>query len=454
MAKIKCAECGIKNPFGLDKCTQCGSNLTAPKMKAFERYRLLYYSVIVLGLMLVVGALTTLFWGSLGGTSEFILYESLFSFGFILFAAGVVFLVSPKPTRGDVIRIGLLAGAPGAAFILLLGIILWVSHYRVLFTVSLIYVLFSLGCGQIIAFYLLKNPFFHGIGLKNIAREVAGSWVIAEREFLSTLFSIRMVTIAGIFGISIFAYAYYLAVDPGIIDPVGPDDVIADIGTQLICTMGPLFAVALSFDTITRERNVGSLTFLLSRPLSKRSVALGKFAGVIGALVLPVVILTILVVPFIAWIMGSYPSPQMVYGFVVFSVVLIGVFALFQLILSTIAKTSATAILTGVGLWIFFNFFWAIVLILVYLITGEETPSGSLGILSILYVVFESELGWRISLFNPGGLFGGAYNMNLEQLRGTEILGLSESAPLLALILWFIVVFIAAIEIFNRKASD
>lgn len=454
MLSIRCPECQTKNPQAAGKCLQCGTDLMAAWRTNAERLRLFIYLIFTAGFMTALGAFINVIWWSPDGLDAFLFYESVFFIGTVLTVVVLFLMLGLGGATKNPVRLGMYLGLVILIPTMALGAYLGTNHYRVLFTYSLIFALASLGIGQIMAHFRLKRPSLLNTDSGSLTREIEGALVVAEREFLSSLLSIRMVIIGAILALSMFAYAYFAASEPVYIDPPSPEEIMVDISTQMICTIGPLFAVALSFDAMTREKNTGSLTFLLSRPISKRSIALGKFMGVMGAIILPIIILTLAMVPLTASVMGEYPSMRMVLGVVVFTALLVAIYTLFQLIISTLAKTSGTAILAGVGLWIFFNIFWSIVILIAAIITGQDVTTEFGGILSVLYFVLGTDLGSRLSLFNPGGLSGGAYNMNVEQAAGFSPPGIHASLPFLCIVLWFLILFIAAIEIFNRKATN
>jgi ABC-type transport system involved in multi-copper enzyme maturation permease subunit len=453
MAKIKCLECKRKNSYKALECENCGSNLTIAKVFVGRRYRALFFIFAILGFVFLFGSLFSLIAYPTDDIPSLQWTESFFSIGCILSIGGLALLFSTEIKKRNVFKIGLKTGLIIMAPIILMGIFLGYTQSRILLTLSLIYSLIALGAGQGLAFFMMRKTYFR-IDMKNLSRDLDGAYVIVKREFFTNLLSIRMVLILLIFGIAILGYASYDAGSPSIGQETTPDYVMSRTATQIICTMGPLIAIALSFDSVTREKSQGSLNFLLCRPISKRAIALGKFTGVMAALILPVIVLTLIAVPIISSLMGSYPSVRMITGVIISTTLLMATFALIQMILSTVAKTSATAILSGIGVWLFFNFFWAIIVIIVFIALGREIPTNPIGIIGVLAIAMDSELGPRISLFNPGGVLGGNYNMGVGQLAGNVHEGIPEWGPWVGMVAWFLIIFIAAIEIFNRKGSE
>jgi Cu-processing system permease protein len=231
------------------------------------------------------------------------------------------------------------------------------------------------------------------------------------------------------------------------------EDVLVHVAGYVIVSIGPLIALTLSFDSVTKEKSGKSLDLLLSRPLSKRAVAFGKFIGVITALTLPITILTLVDIFCISALLNwQFPSLNVFFGFILFTILLISTYALLQLIISTIAKTSGTAILSGIGLWLFFNMLWLLVIYAKYIISEplEGIPSDPMLAIPILLKLGKFN---NLMLFNPGGFWGGAYNLNIVMLAGSTPSGIPIWSPLASIIIWFVLSFIIAVEFFNRMAD-
>lgn len=286
---------------------------------------------------------------------------------------------------------------------------------------------------------------------EKLKNDLWGAMVIAEREFYANLTNVRMFIIVTLFGLSMLLYSYY-DIEYAWYERT-PEEVLTHVAGYIIVSIGPILALTLSFDSVTKEKSGKSLDLLLSRPLSKRAVAFGKFMGVITALMLPIAILTLVDIFCISALLDwQFPSLNAFFGFILFTILLISTYALLQLIISTIAKTSGTAILSGIGLWLFFNLLWLLVMYANYIISGpiEGIPSDPMLAIPMLLKIGKFN---NLMLFNPGGFWGGAYNLNIAMLAGSTPSGIPIWAPMASIILWFILSFIIAIEVFNRKVN-
>ncbi|MEE9600388.1 MAG: ABC transporter permease subunit, partial [Thermoplasmata archaeon] len=138
--------------------------------------------------------------------------------------------------------------------------------------------------------------------------------------------------------------------NPGGISPFaeGSDIVLFIIAITFGSLLLPIVAIALSYDSIAKEKAEGSADLLLYRPASWRAVAMGKFLGVFSAIALPVTAVILTGVLIITAVTGTWPSFTATSGFIAFSLFLLAVYILLMQSLSTMAKTAGTAILFGI----------------------------------------------------------------------------------------------------------
>lgn len=283
---------------------------------------------------------------------------------------------------------------------------------------------------------------------------IKGVFAIAKREFLSNLKSIRMLILLILFALAVVGGAYGLAVlsmkpemipNPDVAEALsmGPNAVLF-ISASFIAFVGSIAAIAISFDSIIKEKLQNSIDFLLCRPVSKREIMFGKFLGLWAALSLPGIIMLLAAVLSVANVAGL-PSKKMMFGFIVFTVIFFGIFILIQQIFSTISKTLGTAILSGIGIWFLFTLFWTLVpLSIAYLMgmpmeTIQTNPEYNL-------------LSSKIDLFSPIG----AYERSLGILAGGKGIrpeGIPYWAPFLSLFLWFLIPLLISMEVFHRRTE-
>lgn len=178
--------------------------------------------------------------------------------------------------------------------------------------------------------------------------------IILKKEFFERLKSKSFVTISAIFLVTIVIVALYLGREWKVssVEFIG-----GMVGGILSSIFIGILAIVLSYDLIAGERNRKSLVLLLSKPVSKESIYLGKFLSVL--LLLTIIFLPIMSLGF--FLSGAaankYPSLNDVKnGYLVMLTMLIGIGFLWTsvcLMLSGISKRSVTPLVITLMLWFF-----------------------------------------------------------------------------------------------------
>lgn len=239
------------------------------------------------------------------------------------------------------------------------------------------------------------------------------------------------------------AEAFDVAVEE---DPLGflsgtPDATLFFLSAFFLYLIVPIFAIVVSFDAVSKERVQGTLDLLLSRPVSRTGVLLGKFLGAFSAVAFPVTLVNLAGLGVVTATSGESPSGGFAAGFLGFTLLLIAFYVLMQIIFSTLAKTSGTAVLFGVLVWLLFNLLYNI---LVFALQGAISDPqarfqfgqySGLGNPSSIY----QQLVFLYAPLELARLFGGT-------AIGGDILGVAAAVWLLALL-------ILALWIFERKAA-
>lgn len=205
-----------------------------------------------------------------------------------------------------------------------------------------------------------------------------GGWrIVAGKELADHLLSGRFIVLMGVLGIATAAAVF--AASGGIRD-VAPSaqgitalflklfTVTADpVPFPLIVFVGflaPLLGIMFGFDTVNGERSQGTLPRLLSQPIHRDEVILGKF---VAGLTVVAIMLTSLVL-FVSGIgifrLGVVPSAAEVTRLVVWvvlAVVYVGFWQALATLASVIARRASTSALIPVGVWLVLTLFGAFI---------------------------------------------------------------------------------------------
>jgi ABC-2 type transport system permease protein len=143
--------------------------------------------------------------------------------------------------------------------------------------------------------------------------------------------------------------------------------------------VAPLLGVAFAFDAINSERADGTLPRLLSQPIYRDDVVNGKFAAGLAMITIVLVAVIAAISGFGIVRLGIVPSAGEVIrllAWVALSVVWVGLWLAFGLLLSVVVRRAATAALIGFGVWLLVAIFGQLI---VGLVAGILAPVASAG---------------------------------------------------------------------------
>ena len=230
----------------------------------------------------------------------------------------------------------------------------------------------------------------------------------------------------------------------------------------------PIMAIGLGFDAVNSEFNRRTLSRVLSQPIYRDALLLGKFLGGLATLAVALAALWLIVFGAGLLLLGLPPrGVEVARGacFLLAAIAYGGVWLAASLLFSVIFRSTATSALCALGLWLFFFLLWPMI---ASAITIGFAPSQIHSAEEYLAV---EQLGLVLARFSPGTLFSEAVvgllnpetrtfaSMLPAQMRGVipgAPLPLDQSLILIwpqitGLIAGMIVVFAAAYVIFQRE---
>ena len=205
----------------------------------------------------------------------------------------------------------------------------------------------------------------------------------------------------------------------------------------------PLLALMLAYDAVVGEAERGTLLLLLSYPVPRWAVILGKFTGHLGILALALLVGYGGPCLLIALTRSAEAGDWMVFaGLIGSSLLLGGAFLALGYLVSALVRERATAVGLAIGLWL--------VLVVLY----------DLGLLALLVADENQAIGQSLFslllLFNPTDAFR-LFNLTLTDTAAlasgmTEAAG-SLPAPLglAAIAAWLLAALSASILVFQRR---
>ncbi|MEI7872762.1 MAG: ABC transporter permease [Alphaproteobacteria bacterium] len=230
----------------------------------------------------------------------------------------------------------------------------------------------------------------------------------------------------------------------------------------------PIMAIGLGFDAVNSEFNHRTLSRVLSQPIYRDALLLGKFLGGLVTLAVALTALWLIVFGAGLLLLGLPPRGVEVARagcFLVAAIAYGGVWLAISLLFSVIFRSTATSALCSLGLWLFFFLLWPMI---ASAITIGFAPSQIRSAEEYLAI---EQIGLVLARFSPGTLFSetvvGLLNpetRTFASMLPAQMRGVIQGAPLpldqsliliwpqmTGLIAGMIVVFAAAYVIFQRE---
>ena len=126
----------------------------------------------------------------------------------------------------------------------------------------------------------------------------------------------------------------------------------------------PLLAIGLGFDSVNSEFNRRTLSRVLSQPIYRDALLLGKFLGGLATLAVALVALWLIVLGAGLLLLGMPPRGVEVARGIAFLAVAIaygGVWLAASMLFSVIFRSTATSALCALGVWLFFFILWPMI---------------------------------------------------------------------------------------------
>ena len=133
---------------------------------------------------------------------------------------------------------------------------------------------------------------------------------------------------------------------------------------SFIALLGPIIGLALGFDAINSKRSSGTLNRLVSQPIYRDSIIIGKFLA--GTAVIATIIYSMgaMLGAMGVLVTGLKPSGEEVWRvliFLTFTVIYVAFWLAISILFSVVCRHAATSALASIALWIFFAIFMSLV---------------------------------------------------------------------------------------------
>lgn len=234
--------------------------------------------------------------------------------------------------------------------------------------------------------------------------------ILASKEFRDRIRNRWVLAVALVFTVFSLVIAYFGTAQQGAVGFLSIEVTIASL-VSLVIYLIPLIALILGFDAIVGERERGSLDLLLSLPVTRLEVILGKYAGLAAALSMSTLI------GFGSVILFLLPHLSMnalfhYLGFMLSALLLGCAFLSLAVMISVFASDRTHASGLAIGTWFFFVLAFDLLLLGALVLLAESAVGG----------VFPYLL-----LLNPADVFRVLNIFSLDEVR--TLYGLATVFP-------------------------
>ena len=240
--------------------------------------------------------------------------------------------------------------------------------------------------------------------------ELTQIFTVAGKEFRDRIRNRWVLAVALVFAVFSLVIAYFGGAQQGAVGFRSIEFTIASL-VSLVIYLIPLIALLLGFDAIVGERERGSLDLLLSLPITRLELLLGKYLGLAAALTLSTLVgfglVAVLLYQHVSW-SGLYHY----IGFMISSVLLGLAFLSMAVLLSVLTHERTRASGLAIAMWFFFVLVFDLLLLGVLVATG-----GSFG---------GDAFAWLL-LLNPADVFRILNVFSLDEVR--TLYGLASIVP-------------------------
>jgi Cu-processing system permease protein len=238
-------------------------------------------------------------------------------------------------------------------------------------------------------------------------RQVA---TVAGKEFWDRIRNRWVLAVAVVFTVFALVIAYFGGAQQGAVGFRSIEFTIASL-VSLVIYLIPLIALVLGFDAIVGERERGSLELLLSLPITRFELLLGKYLGLAAALAFSTVAGFGLVAIVLA------PNLELnalfhYFGFMLSSVLLGMAFLSLAVMVSVFAADRTRASGLAIALWFFFVLVFDLLLLGALVVTGGQ---------------YGGEAFPNLLLLNPADVFRILNIFSLDDVR--SLYGLATVFP-------------------------
>jgi ABC-2 type transport system permease protein len=188
---------------------------------------------------------------------------------------------------------------------------------------------------------------------------------------------------------------------------------------QFIGFFGPLIGIILGFDSINRERTSRTLSKLVSQPIYRDSIIIGKFLSGVATIAIVLVAIVLIISGLGIRLIGVVPGAEEIWRVLIYliaSILYISFWLGISILFSVAFRSTATSALASLALWIFFSFFMSLG---AGVLADAFAPVSQSSQIDPEMLLKHERIQRITSLFSPMTLYSEATSTILDPLRKT-----------------------------------
>ncbi len=248
---------------------------------------------------------------------------------------------------------------------------------------------------------------------------------------------------------------------PGVPMPKGFLGMMGYMLSSILSTFAPVMGVALGCDTISGEREKGTLKIILAQPVFRDTVINGKFLAATSAVSLAVLITSLATIGVITTVIGVTPTAEealRIALFLPFTVLFTMTYYGIAAFLSTILKKTSQSVILSVTMWAVFTFVIPVIASFIAIMIAplrfgpgqQELEDGIGGYLAVIETI--SSITPNYHFGKIGQYLLGLYATTPAEREASITSSLMHAGPnVLVLVIVTALVFIASYIVFTRQ---
>lgn len=203
---------------------------------------------------------------------------------------------------------------------------------------------------------------------------------IAGKEFADSIGSPVFLALIITFTLITFIFSYQQGLAAEYMSQMGRESTssVLMLGLKsisgIITWFAPLIGIALSFDAVIREQKSGSMNVLLTHPVFRDTIIMGKLLGFMLTLFLVLSISVAVSVGTLLVLIGEVVSTMeltRIALYVLFTFLYVLVFLGIGVILSIVVKDAADSLVYNVVIWLGLSIVFTVIIIAFFLLSGQ-----------------------------------------------------------------------------------